>query len=101
MNCKPGDLAIFVRSSAGNEGAIVRCIRLATEDELRNWQHTRWDGPVWLIDHPIPRVGPNNYPAPLAKDRNLRPIRDPGDDARDETLNWLKVPSTDRTTEIA
>lgn len=26
-------------------------------------------------------------------DANLRPIRDPGDDAQDETLSWLKVPS--------
>jgi hypothetical protein len=28
MNCKPGDLAIIVKSLAGNEGKIVRCVRL-------------------------------------------------------------------------
>ena len=28
-----------------------------------------------------------------AFDKNLRPIRDPGDDAQDETLKWLDVPS--------
>ena len=35
---------------------------------------------------------------PYAKDSQLRPIRDPGDDARDETLEWLPVPSRDEVT---
>lgn len=32
----------------------------------------------------------------VSADRNLRPIRDPGDDAQDETLQWLPVPSTEK-----
>jgi hypothetical protein len=31
-----------------------------------------------------------------AMDSILRPIRDPGDDAQDETLSWLPVPSTEK-----
>ena len=33
MNCKQGDIAIVVKSFAGHEGKIVRCIRLAEETE--------------------------------------------------------------------
>lgn len=29
-------------------------------------------------------------------DQNLRPIRDPGEDAQDETLSWLPVPAPAR-----
>ena len=32
----------------------------------------------------------------LHSDARLRPIRDPGDDAKDETLSWLPVPSTEK-----
>lgn len=93
MNCQKGDLAVYVRSKAGNEGKIVRCIRLATIEELEAWHHRSDDGPVWIVDRLIPR---SRFPAPLSKDRNLRPIRDPGDDATDETLLWLPSPSREK-----
>lgn len=28
--------------------------------------------------------------------KNLKPLRDPGDDAKDETLEWLPVPSKEK-----
>ena len=31
LNCKQGDLAIVIRSHAGNEGKIVTCVRLTTD----------------------------------------------------------------------
>lgn len=37
----------------------------------------------------------------IQPDANLRPLRDPGEDARDETLEWLPVPQIERTKESA
>jgi len=99
MNCKPGDLAVFVRSMAGNEGKIVRCIRLATEDELSRTGFNQKDGPVWVVDQAMNCTSPG-VRLPLGKDRNLRPIRPQPDDAVDETLLWLPVPS-EKTKELA
>lgn len=83
MNCKPGDLAIFVRSNAGNEGLVVTCVRLATRFELDKFWFEVSDGPVWLIDEPV-KMFPSGRYSPLAKDRYLRPIRPQSDDAVDE-----------------
>lgn len=92
MNCKPGDLAMFVRSGAGNEGKVRRVLRLATSEELAEARFVQ--EPTWILDAPVPaNYGP---PVVLGKDRYLRPIRDPGNDAKDETLSWLPVPSTEK-----
>jgi hypothetical protein len=91
MNCKPGDLAVFVRSTCGNEGLIVRCIRLLTKEEM--WERRLHPDtfPCWLTDTPTKCSW--GKPDPSAPDAYIRPIRDPGEDARDETLEWLPVPS--------
>lgn len=86
MNCKPGDLAVFVRSTCGNEGLIVTCLRLATREEivancLRNT-------PVWVTDRPTRWSW--GQPLCFAHDENLRPIRD--SDGADETLAWAGKP---------
>ena len=86
MNCKPGDLAIVVADIDGTTrphiGKIVRCIRPA----LWRGRHIGW-----FIE---PRLSGHS----CINDKCLRPIRDPGDDARDETLEWLPAP---RETEAA
>lgn len=90
MNCKPGDLAVFVRSEAGNEGKIVRCVRFIG---LRHWPIPDGqfiDDPSWEIDPPV--LSSTGFLLDHAPDSFLRPIRDPGDDAQDETLQWLPVP---------
>jgi hypothetical protein len=89
MNCKPGDLAVIVRSTAGNEGKIVRCIEM-----LGNMRWVRPDGSsytaaTWLIDREL--LGFAGESSNEIADWQLRPIRDPGD-ATDETLEWLPVP---------
>lgn len=77
MNCKPGDLAVVVRLT--NEdlrpylGRIVTCVRLGDMD-------------CW-------ETAPMLEPYRCVYDGALIPIRDPGDDAKDETLSWLPVPS--------
>jgi hypothetical protein len=91
MNCKQGDLAVFIRSDAGNEGRVVTCVRLTAIEELQllGW---RLDvGPVWVIDQVV--LTTHGRLAPLAADSYLFPIRDPGEDAKDETLQWKKVPT--------
>ena len=85
MNCKQGDLAVVVRSLAGNDGVIVRCIQLmpAGTDDLSVFL-----GPVWKIDKPL--VSNWGDSSPFINDINLRPIRD--NDGEDETLTWAGKP---------
>lgn len=94
MNCKPGDLAVIVRSFAGNEGRIVRCVRLISKecicvlpDGSQSLQA------IWEIDTDL--TGCNGGTGPYCQDSLLRPIRDPGDDAVDETLLWNRIPEVD------
>ena len=83
MNCKPGDLAIVVKSIAGNEGKIVRVLRLHP-----NPPFNFFDGPRWFID----RVLLDNAGDPIdhLADVVLRPIR--GTELQDETLTWAGKP---------
>jgi hypothetical protein len=85
MNCKPGDLAIV----SGKEtlphlrGRIVTVARCGNLYGIPHWQtepkFIDRDGvEVWFADE------------------DLRPIRDPGDDATDETLLWLPSPSREK-----
>lgn len=95
MNCKPGDLAVVVRSAAGSHGKIVTCIRLATKDEIRYWNHAEDVGPVWFIDQMLNRAFVGGFgigfPAPLASDYCLKPIRD--NDGEDEMLRIAGKPN--------
>jgi len=91
MNCKQGDLAIIVKSRAGNEGKIVRCLKLTGIKPYFGVDGSLRDVWEWEIDSFVVNAGGKlvNY----APDDQLRLIRDPGDDAQDETLQWLDVPS--------
>lgn len=88
MNCRPGDLAVIVRADGMTGDKLIgRIVRVTTlRDTGKHWNY---EGPaistVWG-----PVIG-------LADDA-LRPIRDPGDDAVDETLLRLPAP---RVTEAA
>jgi len=90
MNCKKGDLAIAVKSVAGNEGKIMTCIRYIGSVE------GYFGSDYWEVDLSTPsKYGKNNR---IYRDSWLRPIRNPGDDAKDETLEWLPVPSKQKET---
>jgi hypothetical protein len=84
MNCKPGDLAVFVRSYIGNEGKIVRILRLADVHERRDYDPSEI---IWATDRPV--LDTFGGWGCTAIDSYLRPIRDPGDDAVDESKAWL------------
>jgi len=90
MNCKPGDLAV-THSMPMDNGIVVEVIRAV--DNSGGWEYL---GPCWRVKSLGSRF--HLTPTRLSEiadlpDANLRPIRDPGEDAQDETLSWLSVPT--------
>ena len=52
MNCKQGDLAIVVRSEAGNAGKIVECVQMMGDASVVHdgfWWGKAGQGPMWLV----------------------------------------------------
>lgn len=98
MNCKPGDLAVIVRSEgSGIAGEISRKIvgNIVKVTHLRKAESVFCPcDEVWNFLEVI-KVSVNgiNYLATGIGDHCLRPIRDPGEDAQDESLNWLPSPN--------
>lgn len=95
MKCKPGDLAVVIWSPVSkNIGGMVRVIE----------HHPVLDGHWYveplarLIDVLSGEIAGSGGMRVRCMDKNLRPLRDPGDDAQDETLLWagLPVPSTEK-----
>lgn len=87
MRCKVGDLAIIVRSVAGNEGKIVRCLELVEDFQWLNADGSESTEAAWRIDREIPTW--KGRLTVFAKDRYLRPIRpdaDPESITTDEVL---------------
>lgn len=90
MNCKPNDIAIIVGIGgfmpfAPAIGKLVRVAKLTVPSPKF--------GPMWLLEAPFSVAG---LTCDAVADCVLRPIRDSGDDALDETLQWLPVPSRER-----
>ena len=88
MNCKPGDLAVMVRSAASNHGLIVSCLKIATDKEMIDCGFDFRNTPAWVVDRKI--ISNHGTLINIVPDSFLRPIRDnPGDD---ETLTWAGKP---------
>jgi hypothetical protein len=88
MNCKPGDLAIVVRVNQRRfEWAIGRLVRVT---KIR---HNRRTGvPCWDFDGGRLYDPSGDYDIVGFDDDELKPIRDPGDDAQDESFRWAPAP---------
>ena len=89
MNCKQGDLAIFVKSTAGHEGKIVRCVEYAGKRELLWPDGKKGVCDCWVTEPRLPGwkgTAKDCY----TPDDFLRPIRD--NDGQDETLTWARLP---------
>lgn len=73
MNCKPGDLAIVVKTAAGQQtGITVRCLHLFTGTFVDGTPAAKARYQWWVIDREL------RYPfgfAALCADRCLMPIR--------------------------
>lgn len=105
MNCVKGDLAYVFRSQVGNYGKTVTCLRLATADDFFRDGEVPRAGDYWLIDRDLIVVCAVHYgdgskvqfekATRICPDAILRPIRDPGDDAVDETLLRIRIPEVD------
>jgi len=93
LNCKEGDLAVIVRSQSGNEGKIVRCLRLSTELDINRWANGDVaTGPTWVVDPPVPHNLHGQYycMGRIVGDFRLRPLRDGG--GEDEILRLAGRP---------
>lgn len=85
MNCKPGDLVI-VRDTFGSRqaGLVDRFFRVT------QLLHPNSGEPLWLYEGELVNCGCGcNRRVNALADDILRPVRDPGDDARDEMLRPL------------
>lgn len=105
MNCKPGDLAYIARASQAPLllGRVVTVLMAAPVGQAFNlpdgWPHlaSQKHG-YWVCEFAAPISAPTSFGGPrltqfgCIHDTCLRPIRDPGDDAQDETLAWKQVP---------
>ena len=77
LNCRPGDLAIVVRDyQMQHTGKIVQVVRL-----LPGYFSPTWETIPELIDRDGTICD--------VDDSHLKPIRDPGDEATDESKAWL------------
>jgi hypothetical protein len=86
MNCKPGDLAIIVRSRYVGRIVVVKTLE-------PNYQFWEFSADSWRTEPILRDLLGREVPCP---DSYLRPIIDPGEDAQDETLSWLDVPSAEK-----
>lgn len=77
MNCKKGEMAIIVKSMAGNEGKIVTCLEFDPDKLFVNGN----TAPAWRVDRYL--QGAWGRTTCWVCDEFLRPIR-PGD-MEDET----------------
>lgn len=87
LRCRPGDLAIIVRTQSADRrweiGRIVRLSHLAPADRFA-------EGPAWLLAERL--VGPDGSLYGYVLDEILRPIRpdaEPVDVERDEPVEAL------------
>lgn len=89
MKCKIGDLAIVIKPFSGNRN-LGKIVEVVAAGHLPG---------CWLVTSRQPLVikidGVDHYRCHgLIDDARLSPIRDPGDDAVDESAAWLPpVPS--------
>lgn len=86
MNCKPGDLAYIVNCTIPeNNDHFVTVVRLAEELTKQNHQ------PIWVVEsaslvrNSLGRLVMEG----TIQDCKLRPLRDPGDEAKDQMLRPL------------
>lgn len=83
MNCKQFDMARIVPNTPCDEWARGRIVQVRVPGT--------WLGlPAWTTDPLL--VTPDGAVCEMVCDEILRPIRDPGDDAVDETLQRIGAP---------
>lgn len=87
MNCRPNQMAMVVRGEPReNLGRVVKVLeRVGNPFELLlGYVLWTYEGELSMGD---------GTRAEAVADDCLRPLKDPGEDARDETLSWLDIPT--------
>lgn len=101
MNCQPRDIARIVAPYAAiARDRLVEVVRLmnpagetlSTPDGGICRYKAESDVPCWLVRGRIPSGWGFDLSETFIADKCLRPIRDPGPDAVDETLSWKPLP---------
>jgi hypothetical protein len=90
MNCKPGDLAVYVGGHLSNPRNVGRIFQVLRRGNDWHGQISWWVKPAGEAYSPTRLKWMSEEGEVL--DKLLRPIRDPGDDATDETLLWVGSP---------
>jgi hypothetical protein len=88
MNCKPGDVCIVLGAPDD-----VPLAHEHTDKLIRVTKSQIWCGEIFWEYEGKRLFLEDGREVEAFMDKYLRPIRDPGKDARDETLEWLQVPS--------
>ena len=88
LRCKQGDLAIVVKSHAGNHGVVLTCLRLATAAEMKDLSYRKYSS-MWVTDRATQSTW--GLPDCLMPDECLRPLRDT--DGEDEMLRLVGKPA--------
>lgn len=99
MRCRVGDIAVIVGS--GNPQNIGKFVEVLRPSDDSTPEIPQWECRATTILHGYDFVGNvcmrecTVMPGSLVDvdDQDLRPIRNPGEDAQDETLQWLPVPT--------
>lgn len=81
MNCKPGDLAVFVGGREANIGAFVNVISFEHEESAKK------GFAVWYIETEVSLINDVGHVATFgcAADADLRPIRPPEEPVKETT----------------
>jgi hypothetical protein len=96
MNCVPRDIARIVGNSHGNNDRLVEVLRA---DGAAGWWLCKALSPLSIWDMRCEIYPPGTEV--LMADVCLRPIRNPGDDAVDESHAWLPPVPAARPERIA
>lgn len=88
MNCKPGDIAMIVGGIPENHGRLVLVLH-RNDHGIQEWVCEALSRIMTRDTKTGPLYWANPGKLGCISDSNLRPIRDPGDDAQDEMLRPL------------
>lgn len=100
LRCKPGDIAVVVHPD--NQGALVRVLCPSSKEQIYQ-SAMGCSGRIWECEA-LSRIkmwnaafftrDPDALPGEVVPflDAHLKPLRDPGEDAQDQTLSWKPVP---------
>lgn len=97
MNCKQGDIAVVIEAAPRGDyrGLIVEVLEYrGIYGPTTHFQDKLPGTAKWLVrtNRLVRCVSGAEVSEFVCADIFLRPIRDPGAEATDETLNWLPVP---------